>query len=483
MTDVAAQAPRLEGGGSVLNFSLRIPAILPLLLAGLVVRLAIAPLDGFGVDMGTFQAWAQRLAAEGPWNFYSEEFFTDYAPGYMYVLWIIGELDQIIGFTPEQFQYALKLPSIAADLASAYLIYVMLKDKPTGMRLGATAIYLFLPITLFIGAFWGQVDSILAFFLLLSVHYIGQNRPVAGAVAFTVGFLVKPQAVAALPFLAFWIIRDNWPHYEQTESGQRVLQVPWTLIYCTLVPLGVLVLLITPFFSYEPWRLVSELYDATNVANYRVNSFWAYNFWNMGGLFEWGFRCDLASACEGDGAANATEFLGIATRYWSLALFAGSIGMVIFSMRKARGTGFLALGVALSMFAFYLFLTRMHERYVFAAFLPFLVACALLNSRVLWGVFVATVTVHFLNMYHVFSYYYLFNPETEGNYPSIIRLDFLNEWLQKNDAIGFPLPLLGTLSPVQILSMIFVLSFVVLVAAAYSMSERETPPPQQAAPQ
>jgi hypothetical protein len=125
----------------------------------------------------------------------------------------------------------------------------------------------------------------------------------------------------------------------------------------------------------------------------------------------------------------------------------------------------------------------MHERYVFAAFLPFLVACALLNSRVLWGVFVATVTVHFLNMYHVFSYYYLFNPETEGNYPSIIRLDFLNEWLQKNDAIGFPLPLLGTLSPVQILSMIFVLSFVVLVAAAYSMSERESPPPQQAAPQ
>jgi Gpi18-like mannosyltransferase len=474
MTDVSAQAPGLPGAGTTFSFSLRVPAIIPVLLAGLVVRLALAGIDGFGVDMGTFQSWSMRLADAHPWNFYSEDFFTDYAPGYMYILWLIGEIHQVVGFTPEQYEYVLKLPAIVADLASAYLIYLMLKDKDSWVRVGAAALYLFLPITLFIGALWGQVDSILAFFLLLSVYYIGKDKPVAGAVAFTIGFLIKPQAVAALPFLAFWILRDYFPRF-QGEGSERRIHVPRELVMCIAVPLGVLLLLIFPFFTYEPWKLLSELYDSTNVANYRVNSFWAYNFWMIGGLFDMGFKCDLASACEGEGAATATEFLGIATRYWSLIMFATAIGLVIFTMRKARGTGFLALGVALSMLAFYMFLTRMHERYVFPAFLPLLVACVLLNSRILWGAFAAAVMIHFLNMYQVFSYYYFFNAEQKVNYPDFLRIDFLYKWLEKSDVFGFPLPLFGTLSTVQVLSVLFVACFAAMLSAAYVLAARNKP--------
>jgi hypothetical protein len=256
----------------------------------------------------------------------------------------------------------------------------------------------------------------------------------------------------------------------EIHFGVRYPTIP--IVYCVIVPLAVLFVLIVPFFTYEPWRLVSELYDSTNVANYRVNSFWAFNFWMTGGLFDMGFKCDLASACEGDGAANATEFLGIATRYWSLIMFGGAQGLIIFSLRKARGTGFLALGVALSMLAFYMFLTRMHERYVFPAFLPLLVACVYLNSRVLWAAFVAAVAVHVLNMYQVFSYYYFFNPEEKANFPGFLRVDFLYEWLEKSDAFGFSVPLFGTLSTVQVLSMLFVACFAVLISAAYILSER-----------
>jgi hypothetical protein len=234
------------------------------------------------------------------------------------------------------------------------------------------------------------------------------------------------------------------------------------------------VLLVIPFFTYEPWRLISELYDSTNVPNYRVNSFWAYNFWNVGGLFEQGFRCDLASACDANARANATEFLGIETRYWSLALFASAIGLTIIALRRARGTGYLALGTALSMLAFYMLLTRMHERYVFAFFLPFLLACALLNSRLLWGIFVTTVVVHFLNLYHVFSYYYFFNPEHQDDYPGFVRLSFLNDWLAKSDVFGFAVPLLGTLSTVQFLSILFVAASATLLAAAFVLGERDS---------
>ncbi len=451
MANIKAHAGPPPAATDLVKFSVRLPGIEMLLAAGLVLRLGLAFLPGFGVDIGTFQAWSNSLANDGPWNFYNETSFTDYAPGYMYVLWVIGEANQIFGFTPDQYEYILKIPSIIADIASAFLIYRLLADQKPGVRLGATALYLFFPAALWIGPIWGQVDSILAFFLLLSVYYIGRDKPVHGAVAFTIGFLMKPQAIAALPFLAFWIIRDNWGDWRP-------------LALCTVVPLLVLLVLITPFFEYQPWRLVEVLYDASNVANYRVNSFWAYNFWNFGGLFEQGFKCDSCGGAEG------TTWFGIETRYWGLSFFFLAIGGVIFSLRKAHGTGYLALGVALSVMAFYFFLTRMHERYVFAAFLPLLVAAVLIHSRLLWGLFVVLAVSHFINLYHVYGYYY----------PNDLRIEGLYDWLEKGDLFGTSLPLLGRLETVQFFSIVMVVSFIVLVVSTYIRLER--PPPEREAP-
>ncbi len=449
MANIKAHAGPPPAANDLVKFSVRLPGVEMLLAAGLVLRLGLAFLPGFGVDIGTFQAWSNSLANDGPRNFYNETSFTDYAPGYMYVLWAIGEANQIFGFTPDQYEYILKIPSIIADIASAFLIYRLLADQKPGVRLGATALYLFFPAALWIGPIWGQVDSILAFFLLLSVYYIGRDKPVHGAVAFTIGFLMKPQAIAALPFLAFWIIRDNWGDWR-------------LLALCTVVPLLVMLVLITPFFEYQPWRLVEVLYDASNVANYRVNSFWAYNFWNVGGLFEQGFQCDSCGGTEG------TTWFGIETRYWGLGFFFLAMGGVIFSLRKAQGTGYLALGVALSVMAFYFFLTRMHERYVFAAFLPLLVAVVLINSRLLWGLFVILAVSHFINLYHVYGYYY----------PNDLRIEGIYDWLEKGDLFGTSLPLLGRLETVQFFSIVMVVSFLVLLVGTYVRLERPPPGPE-----
>jgi Gpi18-like mannosyltransferase len=439
---------------ALIAFSVRLPGIAIVLSTGLVLRLALALLPGFGVDLGTFQAWANALAADGPWNFYNETGFTDYAPGYMYVLWIIGEANQVFRFTGEQYEYIIKLPSIIADMASAYLLYRILEHEKPWVRLSAAAIYVFFPASLLIGAIWGQVDSILAFFLLLSVYYIGRDRPVHGAVAYVVGFLVKPQAIAALPFLAFWILRDHW---RDTR----------TVALCIAVPLAVMLALITPFFEAQPWRLVEVLYDATNVANYRVNSFWAYNFWNFGGLFDQGFRCDLPSACP---EGNPTEWFGIATRYWGTAFFAAGIVLIIASLRNARGTGYLALGTALSVMVFYLFLTRMHERYIFAAFLPFLVAAVMLHSRLLWAGFVVLALAHLANLYHVFNYYYPYN--TPGDNQPSLRFEWVMKWLEKGDVFGADLPLFGRLEMVQVISMVMVATFLAVLLGTWFRLER-----------
>jgi hypothetical protein len=281
---------------------------------------------------------------------------------------------------------------------------------------------------------------------------------------------VKPLAIAALPFLAFWILRDHIPRLSDPSARDESIR---TLARCVAIPLIVLVVLITPFFKLEPWRLVGELEDATQTCNYRVNSFWAYNFWTTGGLFEMGFRPDTTDVCEGVDSSGATDFLGIETVWWGRVMFLVSLGLIIGALWRARGTGFLALGVALSTFAFYLFLTRMHERYVFPAFLPLLLACVLLQSRVLWGVFAAAVVAHFLNLYHVFGYYYFFSPNESSKYPDFVRVDFLYRWIERSDSFGFSLPIVGTLETVQVLAITLVVAFVTLLSSAYILSERQ----------
>ncbi|MFQ5879228.1 MAG: glycosyltransferase 87 family protein [Dehalococcoidia bacterium] len=381
------------------EFSIRIKPIAYVLVAGLLLRLFLAALPGFGIDMGSFQAWSLQLADRGPWSFYDQGFFADYAPGYLYILLLFGGLNTVFQFSDDRFQYLLKLPPIAADLASAYLLYRLLEGQRPSVRLGAAALYLLLPAILLIGPVWGQVDSLLAFFLLLTVYYFAKGRPVLASLAYVVGFLVKPQAVAALPLFVFWLLRDYRPR-------------AWLHAASSSLAAGVFIVL--PFFPQNPFNLVAELRNSANV--YQFNSFWAYNFWGLFGTLKGG----VLAMFKPDDAT----FLGASHFFWGIFLFLLASFAIIFVLREHRDPGHMALGMALSVLAFFLFLTRMHERYLFPFFLPLLAAGVLLKSRLLGAVFVVLSVIHFFNLYHVYFYYnrYFDNPDLRPE-PLFLMID------------------------------------------------------------
>jgi Gpi18-like mannosyltransferase len=503
---------------ATLGFSLRLPAILVVLAAGLILRLLLATFPGFGIDVGTFTAWSFSLADAGPWRFYDTDAFTDYAPGYLYVLWFIGEIREFLQdqgiwtMTNKQYEFILKLPSIIADLASAYLLYRLLEGQKQEARVGAALAYLLLPVTWFTGAVWGQVDSLLAFFLLLSLYFIWKDRPVAGGIAFVVAFLVKPQAIAALPFLAFWIMRrfpprwvplgeglpivvgvilflagagvSVWRYLEddrgvsltlallatalgailvavgrlafQRESSTRqgkgiisqvrsgFLPVPPDVWYAAAgIPAALLVLALLPFFELKPWEFLDQLeFSATY---YSYASFHAYNFWSTFAYLE----------------PDRVEYLGISYARWGYVLYAVSMAFVLYSLRRAEGLGALCLGTALCIFVFYMFVTRMHERYLFPMFLPLLAACVILNTSLLWASFVSVTVLHLLNLYHAYA-------EFNDNH---LRIDWIYNWLQDPNFWG-----LG-LTSVEFLSVLMVVTLPPLLAVAYALGDR----PKQAA--
>ncbi len=434
--------------------------IVGVLAGGLVLRLFLAALPGFSADIDIFVDWAETIASVGPGDFYDQPGqFHAYAPGYLHYLWLLGSLDEAFGFSKAQWDYALKLPAIAADLGSAYLLYRYLEGERERRRVGAAALYLLFPATLLVGAVWGQTDSIEAFFVLLTVYFAARDRPVAAGLAFTAGFIVKPQAIAALPFLVFWLVRDHRPSSRRVAGGLRLPVPPKAWFGAAVSSLLLTLVLVVPFFpSLFLWRpfsgLAEQVHNASNA--WPFNTFFAFNFWNLFGR-DTGARCDV-SRCPNTLVGHVTyythgiEILGRSTQFWGLVLVAVSVGSVIFALRNARGPGFLALGTSLSILAFYVFATRMHERYLFPFFLPYLAACVLLKSRLLWAAFTVLGAVHFLNLYLVYAH------EESG-----LRYSRLYGWLDSVNVWG------TGLETRQILSAIIVAGLLVLVPAAYRL--------------
>jgi hypothetical protein len=137
-------------------------------------------------------------------------------------------------------------------------------------------------------------------------------------------------------------------------------------------------------------------------------------------------------------------------------LFAVAVASVIVVLRKARGPASLALGTSLCMLSFFVFATRMHERYLFPFFLPFLAACVLLRSRVLWTAFGLLAAVNTLNMYYVYT-----------NHPEQpLRAQGLYEWLGDRHLGG------TDLATGQLLSLIVVAAVPALVLEAHRLARR-----------
>ena len=193
---------------------LRTPGIWTILLGGLVLRLVIdfvlIPGQGFRDDLRLFEEWASTLATVGPGAFYHNTLPAGlspgylYTPGYLYVLWVVGAVARAVaGITGEtqaaSLQQLIKLPAIMADVAIAFVLY-QVAGRWSSRRAGAIAasLYLFIPITWYDSAVWGQVDAVGTLLLLVSIVLLIRGWSEPSLVVAVAAAVTKPQYVIGL---------------------------------------------------------------------------------------------------------------------------------------------------------------------------------------------------------------------------------------------------------------------------------------------
>ncbi len=395
-----------------------------LIVLGVLLRAAIGglymPLSGFGIDVGDFSAWAQRLASGGPGQFYAPGYFGDYPPGYMYVLWLIGSvgawLRPVVGLliTPG----LVKVPGILADAGVAWLLFSYCRrfgsrwlGSWSGERIGlvAAVIYMFNPGTIFNSSVWGQVDSVGALAAVGTLYLLARGWTEAAAVGAVLAMLVKFQFGFLLPVVAIVGIkrhllgRSSDPMQERRADPVRVLS-------SLAAGIGSLFLLILPF-GFSIWSpadpghsLVDKFLEATDTyKGLTINGFnlWRNPFTGLGNTLRWG--CDVAPPTCGSGEGVAF-MLGSTPVTWQLVgtlLFAAAALIALWQIARRDDPAGLLVGALVLAVAFFVLPTRVHERYLFPALA---LAAPLVARSWRWAVLYGVLTLSFFaNVYWVYT--------------------------------------------------------------------------------
>jgi Gpi18-like mannosyltransferase len=229
-----------------------------------------------------------------------------------------------------------KLPSIIADLASALIIF-KLAARPK-LALVLTAVYLFHPVVLFDGAWWGQVDSLLTVFLLAAVYCLARKKPILATVMIIIGFLLKFQMMVVLPIWFLYI----WRKYSWQKLAKALLTAA-----------GVFVLGNLQFvLSHNIPTIISLI--TRNADWFPVLSLWALNLW-------WLYS-------GGQGLVTSDKiivFAGLNAKTIGLALFSLSYGIACLSVFLKPSRKNLISSLIFTFFAFFMFPTQGHDRYLF----------------------------------------------------------------------------------------------------------------------
>jgi multisubunit Na+/H+ antiporter MnhC subunit len=406
-----------------------VPWLWLLLVAGLLVRLWAMRWPPFPFDMVAWIGWGERVREVGPGNFYAPDVFTDYAPGYIYVMWLTATIKHALfaGADVGIYHFLYRLPPILCDLLTAALIFNVLqrevhradeglfiatqapvarsqKQQQTLHRssfvvrrftqwlpvLGA-GVHLFNPLVIFNSAVWAQIDSTFTLAMLLALVLALRERPFAAVLSYVVAFLIKPQAIALAPLLALLLIM-RYPWRRWLPAGVAGIALGFVLI--------------APFLGWGSYvSLVALLRKSVEV--YPYTSMYSYNLWGVYGFWE---------------DDQVRSIVGLSLRSLGTLLYLVGIGYGVWLVVRAlrRGLDVVFTGFAFATYFVFLpvmVLTRMHERYLYPIF-PFLLIVALLclvrpvgeqhwkvlrwSPLALYGVL---SVLHTFNLYQVYVYY------------------------------------------------------------------------------
>lgn len=337
-----------------------------LLLIGFILRVYFSTLITYEGDFGTWKWWAEGLSKVGYSNFY-DNYWCDYMPGYLYVLRFLNDIKD--EFPWLSLYILFKLPANLSDLGISVLIFVVLRPiSSTKIAIISSVAYFFNPAALSNSTFWGQVDSVHAFPILLAIVLGLRKKFILAGLFAATAFMIKPQSIVLFPIIGFIAIEPFF-HSEDRWNIKNFLPS----IKVVAMAIATFILIALPFIWYQidsfayiftgPFELIKDRFDSA-YEQYKYASLNTFNFWGVFAMW----------------TSDENVFLMLSYKTWGTIIF-GALYALIFAFffrykifnknRNEEYTYLIFQAVTLILFALFLFVTRAHERHLLPAIVFF----------------------------------------------------------------------------------------------------------------
>ena len=434
--------PLLERGGTNRR---AVCAFAGLMAVALAVRIVLAvKVPGYSVDINCFTAWSLRMAERGPAGFYAPDYFCDYPPGYMLLLWPCGLLLNAVKSAGASL-LVVKIMPIMCDMAGALVLFGYARKRLGDAAAALVAgLYVFSPAVLVNGAAWGQADSVLALLLMLTALAAIRRDWRAALPLFVASVLVKPQALLFAPVGGVWLLVRLLEKQERPDRMRQWKSVGTGLGLAVVVAAAIIV----PFSVQQSPLWLIDLYGETlssyayatlNTANlyYLIGANWTDLAAHVptalplvtalaamsGGLWLLLSGEKLSLRSRPRSTSLGALCLLLALYQFGLTFFGGSYsaygyGMTAFAFLLAavclacdRKAAALPFYLALSLILIYVLGVKVHERYLLPALPLLLLAYVLTRDRRLLALCVGFSITTFINTAIVLDNAILFGAE------------------------------------------------------------------------
>ena len=207
------------------------------LLFGHYYDIRISMATGYLVGTGQNPYVAQDLTALFHNNLFQGMTSVGYLPPWPLVLGLLYRSVYIFIPNLHIYNLAIKIPIITANIFLAYLVADILKNLGTASSVSRKAwiFLLFNPFLLYTTSAWGQFDSIVALFTLLSVVLLVDGKLNKSAILLALAISLKPIALPVLPVAIVYLLK---------KSHRQAFR------YSVMFSAGILLLCVVPFFLF-----------------------------------------------------------------------------------------------------------------------------------------------------------------------------------------------------------------------------------------
>lgn len=260
----------------------------------------------------------------------------------------------------------LQLPAILADFGIAYLVYKFTKSKL------ASLIFIYNPVVWYNSSVWGQYDSVINFLFLLSLFFAYKSKLFLSIFVLAISLYIKISLVIFVPIYLFYILKQ----YNFKKIIIYAL-VSFILILIFNLPFsGTNNPIVWLFYVYYKRVWTQQLHLIT--AN-------AFNFWGFVTGVDW--------------VSNSLKFLNVGYVVWGYILFLIFSLPVFYKSYISKDIKVVLFSLGILYFTAWMFMTNMHERYLYPYFVFGLVGMVMMKKRLY--IYFAISLLSLVNMYYL----------------------------------------------------------------------------------